>query len=191
MLGSSYKCTCNFSIGLLRWQGGVRVPLVVSLLGCWDTGKNVEVSSRRLINILLLLPSLSHERVSSLSIPLPRSLRFLDINIRRQIPPAPHFADHRSTTSTFCLLFNHITLLGGTSQGRPDPSRDPRRRQRFLPPPPTLFPAGVIFCTTHPPVRNPSTPPGSLGLLGFRLITELGSWRLVTFCVFFPPLLDS
>jgi hypothetical protein len=145
MLGFSYKCTCNmifqlgFSLaGVWSWSP------VVSLLGCCERGlpqvRGIFSRSRSYL-------ATSPQAFTWTCPPFPSSAPtfyplLFNIDIKEANSPAPHFAN-RSTTSTSGLLFPHLTLLGGTpihSQGRPDPKRDPRRRQRFLPPPPTLFP---------------------------------------------------
>ncbi|KAH6641407.1 hypothetical protein F5144DRAFT_132163 [Chaetomium tenue] len=164
MLGSSYKVYMQFFNWASSLAGGCSSPCRVPprLLG------DREKTSRYLLAASLIYCYFSqvfHMNGCPLSLFPPTFSPLLNTNIRRQIPLRLTLPANRSTTSTFCLLFNHISLLGGTSQGRPDPSKDPRRRQRFLPPPPTLFPAGVIFAPHTLPFATP--PPLPAGLLAF------------------------
>lgn len=142
--------------------------------------EDFEVSSRRLVNILLLPPGLSHGRVPSLPLRLPRSLRFLIPLSGGKFPCAslrlPPFHDLH-----ILLTLQPYHTAGRYIAGDARSEKRPTTAPALPAAPPHLVSHGCDLCITHPPARNPSTP---LLALGFRLITELGSWRLVTFSVF-------
>jgi hypothetical protein len=139
------------------WASGSRYLLAVPLISCYFPR------------------SLHLSDALSLPFPLPGSIRFLISISGGKFPCAslrqPFHDLHIPLTAS--LLFIHLTLLDGTdyihSQGRPDPTRDPRRRQRFLPPP-TLFPAGVIL--HHTPSRSQPLHPSSSLAWPFKVLID-------------------